>query len=556
LLRRLAPLFFDPDRRPLTADRMPRSATSLLCLWLLTGCYAPEASKLDADRDVYRILDRTSGETVGQRRRFAVGRAVDTLRQRLLASDTPIRLTLVEALDVAAENSRDYQRQKETLYLAALNLTRNQNDFAWRFGGGGGASLDGEMDDQANARLGDDLSASANSVYGTRVVASFVQTFLRSVISGGSFDGSSILDLTLTQPLLRGSGRRIAREPLTQAEREVVYAMRDYERFRTQFAIDVVSDYWSITRQIADLANVEANYVRLGELRAQIQELFNAGRRTITDLGRAQQDEFSADAQRVTAKNRLQTALDQFKLTLGLPITAQIELEPGELDRLIERGAAPVELAEPTAVQLCLQRRLDYRTTVDEVEDAGRRALIAEDALNMQLDFTAALNVPAEAGKGPELDWSRVGWSAGFDLDLALNRVPARNAYRSSLIAFDQAVRAREQREDQLTASVRASLRDIRAALDGYRIQSDAVPLAEERVQATTALYDAGRVQALEKLDAQRSLLSAQLSRNAAIVDYAIARLQLMNNLEAIALEPSGLRFDLDLPLPQPKTAE
>jgi outer membrane protein TolC len=498
LLRRLAPLFFDPDRRPLTADRMPRSATSLLCLWLLTGCYAPEASKLDADRDVYRILDRTSGETVGQRRRFAVGRAVDTLRQRLLASDTPIRLTLVEALDVAAENSRDYQRQKETLYLAALNLTRNQNDFAWRFGGGGGASLDGEMDDQANARLGDDLSASANSVYGTRVVASFVQTFLRSVISGGSFDGSSILDLTLTQPLLRGSGRRIAREPLTQAEREVVYAMRDYERFRTQFAIDVVSDYWSITRQIADLANVEANYVRLGELRAQIQELFNAGRRTITDLGRAQQDEFSADAQRVTAKNRLQTALDQFKLTLGLPITAQIELEPGELDRLIERGAAPVELGEPTAVQLCLQRRLDYRTTVDEVEDAGRRALIA----------------------------------------------------------VDQAVRAREQREDQLTVSVRASLRDIRAALDGYRIQSDAVPLAEERVQATTALYDAGRVQALEKLDAQRSLLSAQLSRNAAIVDYAIARLQLMNNLEAIALEPSGLRFDLDLPLPQPKTAE
>ena len=54
----------------------------------------------------------------------------------------------------------------------------------------------------------------------------------------------------------------------------------------------------------------------------------------------------------------------------------------------------------------------------------------------------------------------------------------------------------------------------------------------------------------LDKLDAQDSLLSAQLNRNAAIVDYAIARLQLMNDLEAIRLSPQGLRFDLKLPMP------
>jgi outer membrane protein TolC len=311
-----------------------------------------------------------------------------------------------------------------------------------------------------------------------------------------------------------------------------------------------VSDYWTIARQIQDLANVEANYQSLRQSREQIEELYKAGRRTIVDLGRAQQSEYNADAQRVNARNRLQTTLDRFKLTLGLPVTARVTLDANELQRLADLGVDPVELTEDSAVELALQRRFDYRNTIDEVEDAGRRVFIAENALNLQLDFTAAISVPAESGRGPELDWSRINWNAGVDVDLLLDRIPLRNAYRSTLITFDLAIRSREQAEDQLSANVRASLRNIVAAVESYKIQSVAVALAEQRVEATTDLYAAGRVQALDKLDAQGDLLQAQLQRNAAIVDFAIARLQLMNDLEAIRLEPQGLRFDPTLPMP------
>jgi outer membrane protein TolC len=524
---------------------------------LLGGClYQPEPNKQSADEDVYGILGETTKKLTGAERPFAVERPVDTLRKQLQASAVPVTLTLAQALDVAAENNRDYQTQKERLYVAALNLTRSQNDFAWRWAGGGSASLDGEAELADTARLSDDLGGSANSVYGTRVVGSFVQTFLRSVLSGGSFDGGSILDLTITQPLLRTAGRRVAREPLTQAERNVVYALRDYERFRSQFVVALASDYWNITRQMRDLVNVEANYVRLRDLRTQVQALFDAGRRTVTDLGRAQQDVLTADAQRVSAAIRLQAALDRYKLLLGLPTAAQLQLDIGELDALVEQGVSPIELPEERAIDLSLTRRYDHLTTIDSVADAGRRVFVAEDALNLQLDLTTNVQVPSESGKGLDLDWSRVNWRAGFDLDLALNRVPSRNVYRAALITFDQAIRAREQSEDQLTVNVRNSLRNIQAALQTFRIQTTAVDVADSRVQATTDLYDAGRIQVLEKLDAQRSLLNAQLARNAAIVDFSIARLQLMNDLEAIRLEPQGFRFDTSLPMPQAKTAE
>jgi outer membrane protein TolC len=481
---------------------------------------------------------------------------VDTLRARLLTSQTPITLSLVEALDVAAENSRDFQRQKEQLYLAALDLTRDIHEFELVFGGGvsneQSGTADPNADEEFDVALGDELSASVNTVAGTRIVASFVNTFLRSVIHGGPFDPSSLLNLTITQPLLRGAGRRIVREPLTQSERNVVYAVREFERFRAEFAVSVVGDYWEAVAQMADLANVEANYKTLAQSRVEIDELYNAGRRTVTDRGRARQSEYSADSQRVAAKNRLQTTLDRFKLTLGLPVTAQVELDPSELAKVTTRGVAVVDIDEAAAIALALQRRYDHQTTVDEVEDAGRRIIVSEDALTMALDFRAALNVPSASGDSLNLDWSRVNWSAGFELDLALDKLVERNAYRSALISFDVAVRAREQSEDQITADVRATLRNIQSAIDSFKIQETAVELAAQRVEATTDLFAAGRVAALEKLDAQDALLQAQLQFTASIVDYANARLALINDLEALVLEPKGLRFDPALPLPKP----
>ncbi|HIE68697.1 MAG TPA: hypothetical protein EYP98_00260, partial [Planctomycetes bacterium] len=303
---------------------------------------------------MYGILDNATEKVLGETREFAVERAIDTLRKRLMTSPEPVKLTLAQALDVAAENSRDFQRQKEGLYLAALSLTGTLNDFRLRFGGGGSATSDGTSDITNDVTLSEDLSASASSVVGTSVVVNFVETFMRSVINGGQFDGSSILNLTLTQPLLRGAGRHIAREPLTQSERNVIYAIRDFERFRSQFAIDLVADYWNVVQQMSDLENVEATYNSLRLSRIKDEELQLAGRRTIVDLGRSKQSEFSANAQRVRAKNTLESTLDSFKLTLGLPVTAVIELDPAELTKLVEEGVEPVKLSEQQALSLAL----------------------------------------------------------------------------------------------------------------------------------------------------------------------------------------------------------
>ncbi|MCR9245363.1 MAG: TolC family protein [bacterium] len=532
---------------PLRPLALPTGLLLTAC-WT-AGCWSPATWKAEADDQVYAILANKTARVTGVRKTVDIERPVDTLRRRLLESSEPVQLSLLAALDVAAENSREFQRQKEVLYLAALALTRARNDFELIYAGGGGGDISGVADQTAVASLRDDLGASINAPSGARIVGSFVNTFLRSVVNGENFDGSSILNLTLTQPLLRTAGQRVVQEPLLQAERDVIYAVRAFERFRTTFAVRIVTSYWNVAAQMANLAAVQANLRSLTTSRSRIEELFNAGRSTVTDFGRAQQSEFGADARRVSSDNSLQAALDRFKLQLGLPVTATIELDPTELDRL-GTNVTMATIGQDDAIGLAVRRRFDHQNVIDEVADAGRKILVAENALEMILDFTTALSVPDKDGSSLNLDWSRVDWSAGFDLDLALNRINERNAYRSTLISFEVAIRNREQSQDQIAADVRASLRDMQTAIDSYNIQKVAVDLARQRVEATTDLYDAGRIQAFEKLDAQDDLLSAQLDLIAATVTFASARLQLMSDLEAINLEPQGLRFDPALPMP------
>jgi outer membrane protein TolC len=154
---------------------------------------------------------------------------------------------------------------------------------------------------------------------------------------------------------------------------------------------------------------------------------------------------------------------------------------------------------------------------------------------------------------------ARQSWRAGFDLELALDKLAERNAYRVALINLDVAIRAREQFEDEIKRDVRQALRTLRQALASYNIQTRAVELAEQRVESTRDFFAAGdrNVTTLDLLDAQQSLLSAQLAQMSARVSYAIARLQLALTLDTLELEPKGLRYDPALSLaPEPRPAD
>lgn len=531
-----------------------RTGLPALLALAVCGCMSPEEHVAQADADVYALLSQAAEAVSGTAKTFPIDRPENTLRQRLLEGDGQVTLNLREALDAAAENSRDYQRQKESLYRVGLGLTRAQYDFALRYGASGSADISGVQDTSAQVSFSDALSASVNTEHGGRLVASFASNFFRSVINGDGFTSGSVLGLSFTQPLLAGFGKHIVREGLTQAERDVVYAMRDFESFRRDFTLRVVQDYYGVLNIADDLQNTVNNYESLKKDTERMQALVEAERQRAEDLDQSRQRELSAENSVIATRARLEGALDRFKITLGLPTTARLQLDSSELQRVGKVELVADQLVEDNLVHYAMRHRWDYRTVCDQVADAGRQIRVAEDALRSVLDFSSAIDVPTKGNSKPfTLDWDNVEWSAGFDLDLAIERLPQRNAYRSALIALDAAIRAKEQFEDGLRADIRQTIRDLQNLEKSYRIRETAVRLAERRVARTEAFMQAGgraNTTARDVLEAKDDLLANQLDLSAALVDFAVAKLQLLRDLEALPIEPKGLRYDPRLPMP------
>lgn len=156
----------------------------------------------------------------------------------------PYLLTLDQSVELALFNSREYQSAVEGLYLAALPVTEERFSFAaqgFAFGQvireqAGPLSKDGSQNTWAGNATG-----GFTKLFSTGALL-LVQFANQTVVNLGTlanaqarFLSQSTASLDIVQPFLRGGGRAVTLEPLTQAERNLLYAVRDYARFRQGF---------------------------------------------------------------------------------------------------------------------------------------------------------------------------------------------------------------------------------------------------------------------------------------------------------------------------------
>ena len=91
-----------------------------------------------------------------------------------------------------------------------------------------------------------------------------------------------------------------------------------------------------------------------------------------------------------------------------------------------------------------------------------------------------------------ELDSRSMTYSAGVTLDLPVDRVSERNAYRRALVSFQQSTRALEETNDRVTADVRSAIRAIRSAQVQTEIALQAIRSAERQIELSYELLKTG----------------------------------------------------------------
>ncbi len=607
------------------------------------GCTSAEWQRESADEAAAEIIEATRRLALRRDEPFTIERPSETLRRRLLLDQNlpfassgslgvaalepvdywpadpgpagsgdvdlgvaspagrasgSVELKLVDALRVAARNSRDYQEQKEEVFRAALDLDLARNEFRTIFAGTAEGSLQSTLTSDPRTRttgIESTGTLSAGRVFqngvsiSTQIGLDVVKLLTPDVVTGQKPRSLALFgDASITIPLMRGAGRHIVAEPLIQAERNTLYQILRFELYKKTFAVDIATRYLQVLQQIDAVNNAEQNYRSLIQSVRQLRRQADAGRRSEVEVDQAVQNELQARDGWIRAINSYERQLDAFRVVLGLPPDAEVVLDRAELERLGESvravlGAegglsepdaaavelpadAPVELEPPgrgkpgpfelderVAVELALRNRLDLAVAEGGIFDAQRAVVVAADALRAEVTLLGSGSFgerrtlsSAALPDSTDLRYDDATYEGLLTIDLPLERTAERNAYRESWIQLERAVRAYQELEDQVKQEIRDELRSLLLAREEQQIQTSAVAVAKRRVDSTRSFLEAGRAQTRDLLDAQEDFVAAQNDLTAALIAYRIAEYELQRDLGLLQVSEDGLWEEFD----------
>ncbi len=218
-----------------------------------------------------------------------------------------------------------------------------------------------------------------------------------------------------------------------------------------------------------------------------------------------------------------------------------------------------LEEAYDIAIRTALANRLDLMNVRAHVQDSWRQIAIFANSLlgTFLVGYHMDSTTPPGEARPFTFAGSRTRHQLIFNLDLPLVRLPERNSYRASLIAYQRARRALMAAEDFVTHQVRADLRLLRNLAEVFQIQLEAVALAYSQVEnsletlqappqpgAGTGGAAAAASLTQQLLGNQSGLLQSQNQLLDTWINYLVMRRQLYLNLELLTLDPRGVWID------------
>ena len=543
----------------------------------LAGCARPNY-KEEADEQVYKIIDQKWREEFGTKANFKLNDATPSPNDIQIEKTIPDNgvLTLPRAVAVATAHNSDYQTEKEALYIMALDLRLVQHNYERLYYGrpkgiygkiegvdyvGVGAGVEPRFNtDRVGQDLpvrvtddrkhldGDEFSItdgfgfdqllSDGTVIGMNVARSWGR------IMNGFLEGESLIPLfsvELVKPLLRGSDRRVVLENLTQAERDTLYQVRSFNRYRKTFVVSIISQYYQVLYLADMVKNARRSYNILDWLYQRTEPLVDAGRVPKLELDRIHQERLRALDSYVQAEREYRQLLDEFKIALNLPPTAEFQLDESELAALRAAKMTYPDFSEAEVVEAALAQRLDLANSADTIMDAQRKVYVAADGLGAQLDLSVNTNILLKDFSSSNTDVFQNMFLSGLQMDLPFDRTFEQNIYRKSLIALSQRLREYEDASDMVALEVRQAYRDLNKGARRYKVQMESLQSAQKRFKDTFLLLQYGRASSRRVLNAQRDLFDSQNAATEALVNYVVATLDFYRDTGVLKVRPDGM---------------
>jgi hypothetical protein len=314
-------------------------------------------------------------------------------------------LNLDTAVDLSQIHSDNLQRQKEELYLSALDVTLQRFGFDSQLFAGFNSfyGTTGRFRDGGSTTFSNQFGANGGGINyrklgitGANFAVGLANTILWNFSGPTTQTANSLINFSITQPLMRGAGRARIMESLTQSERDLLGNVRAMERFRQGFYLEIVAGrsagpgpsrggnflanptaatigvggFLGLLQNQQQIRFAELNVLQQSNSLIRLRELFNAQQINFLQVQQAEISLYQAQQNLINQRVLYENAIDRFKIAIGLPPDLEVVIEDNFL------GQFTLISDELLGMQTELNElRLDYGSSASSVNSRLRGIL-------------------------------------------------------------------------------------------------------------------------------------------------------------------------------------
>lgn len=340
----------------------------------------------------------------------------------------------------------------------------------------------------------------------------------------------SILDnysarLTLSQPLFTGN-RLSSNTELT--EFNSLAAETDYSKDKNQLILDIKVAYWNYAKSLKVKETLEKNIIQVKSRLADLENLYNNGLATNNEVLKVKVQLSNFEILLLDATNNIDISLFNLNNTLGIPVNTKLEPK------------AIIELKQPLVPKLddlikeSKRNRSDLKSLDYRIKSGEAGISLSKAGWYPQLNFNANyLYANPNSRIFPSVEKFKGTWDLGITLTYDIwNWKVTSYQTRQAEANLDQIKIAKEITENNIDLEVNQNYKSLISVSAKMKLTKETVEQAQENYRVTTEKYKSGLLLNSEVVDAETSLLLAEINNITTIADYLIVIARLEKSIE------------------------
>ncbi|MEM0982881.1 MAG: TolC family protein [Planctomycetota bacterium] len=479
----------------------------------------PDPATLDPDTELSRTQERVEEARSGFQGRDLVQLKIEDARAATLQNNLDLRVFLIDPL---LEQARVSEEEGRFDALISANARIFNNDQA--------VALSTQSGQVEGFAFTPGLTVPLRSGGEFSVQNTFSETDQDNPFLILNPSNRSDLQLSLSQPLLRGGGRRA-----TTAQIRIADLTRQAVEASTKLQVitslsDAERAYWNLYRSIRALEVRLSQYDVSAEQLGRARRQFDAGRAAEIEIIRAGSGLADRVDQIISAERDVLLAQRELKRILNIP---GLEVDS---DVFIEPQSPPIptryEFDGAELADLALDRRmelleLELRIAADEALEALR----TNDTLPLLTTTLTyrinSLGADFEDAIRQELNSQFTDWEFGVNAEIPLTNAEREARLEQALLTRLRRLGTREARRISIRQEVLDVVDRLNAGWQRLLATRQAVALNTRTLEAEQRQFQVGRSTTIDVLDADSNLAEARLAEIQALVDYQINQIDL-----------------------------